>query len=204
MQSLKAGEESFDQLKGQVFKDNEIWQTTTTDRAQEELPPFWNDALWALIAETWAPRRAEWEKAEDERKLRAFHERLETMSFGQLTSEDIKRVEKKEGDAKLAHQWKSVATRHVLPETLEEYQLPWKWHEVRFPSFSMQAFSYFRSLIQGHHECIVIKESISPDFLVELFTHSRNMAEKKFEEMVIAARSQMEHLEDSNEPLSKL
>ncbi|KAJ5557089.1 hypothetical protein N7494_001004 [Penicillium frequentans] len=185
MQALRAGEESLDQLKDQALKDNEIWQTTTTDRAQEELPPFWNDALQALIAETWAPPRAEWDKAGDERKLRAFHERLETMSFGQLTSEDIERAEKKKEDAKLAHQWKTVTTRHVLLETLEKYQLPWKWHE-------------------GHHECIVIKQSISPDSLVELFTHSRNLADKKFEEMVIAARSQMEHSEDSNDPPSKL
>lgn len=110
MQAPRAGEESFDQLKGQVLKDNEIWQTTTTDRAQEELPPFWNDALWTLIAETWAPLRAEWEKAEDERKLRAFHGRLETMSFGQLSPEDIERAEKKKEDAKLAHQWKTVCS----------------------------------------------------------------------------------------------
>ncbi|KAJ5633342.1 hypothetical protein N7490_009681 [Penicillium lividum] len=201
MQALRAGEESHDQLKDQVLKDNDIWQTTTTDRAQEELLPFWNEALWALIAETWEPMRVEWEKAEDERKLRAFHKTLETMSFGQLNSEDIERREKKKrmpngpisGDQ---YVWRThrghlqlignqIATRHVLPETLEKYRLSWKWHE-------------------GAHDCIVIKEGISPDFLVELFTHSRDLAEKKLEEMIIAARSQMGHSEDSNDSPSKL
>jgi hypothetical protein len=50
----------------------------------------------------------------------------------------------------------------------------------------------------------VIKESISPDFLVELFTHTRNLAEKKLWEMIIAARSQIEQPEDTNDPPSKL
>ncbi|KAJ5937106.1 hypothetical protein N7466_003556 [Penicillium verhagenii] len=210
MQALGAGEESFDQLKDQIFKEDDIWQTSTTNRAQEEFLPFWNEALWTLIAETWEPIRAEWEKAENERKLRAFRMTCETMSFGQLSSEDVERRERKKMDAKLAHQWKSlignqVATRHVLPETLENYQLPWKWHEVRFPSFSMRAIAY-SSVAQGVYggTCIVIKESISHDFLVQLFTHSRNLAEKRLEEMIIAARSQMEHLKDPNDSPSKL
>jgi hypothetical protein len=105
MQALRAGEESFDQLKAQCSKDNEIWQTTTTtDRAQEGLLPDWNDALWAFIVESWAPLRAEWEKSEDERKLRGFHRRLETMSYEYPSSEEIERITKKKEDAKLAHQ----------------------------------------------------------------------------------------------------
>ncbi|KAJ5086617.1 hypothetical protein NUU61_007924 [Penicillium alfredii] len=121
---------------------------------------------WKLEQE----RKKQEEREEAEKRDKEFRERLR-IEFGYTEEEidaflkkkrkDEKKDEKddrKDDDAKMT--WIKVHRKHLLPETLIAYSIPWDWDE-------------------RDSNYIIIKRWITEDFQEELFSHSRRLREGK-------------------------
>lgn len=70
---------------------------------------------------------------------------------------------------------RQVHRKHLLPDTLIAYHLPWDWDEVSYlplPSSSIDN-TILTSQFDGNY--IIIKQWISEDFQEELFAHTRRI-----------------------------
>ncbi|KAL2823440.1 hypothetical protein BDW59DRAFT_96766 [Aspergillus cavernicola] len=79
--------------------------------------------------------------------------------------ESLKQKDKAKGDKNPSSEpdrerWIKIHRRHIVPETLTAYKLPWGWDEM-------------------DDDYILIKEWISEEFQDELFEHSRRIQERR-------------------------
>lgn len=113
--------------------------------------------------------RIEQAKKQQEQKDAEFRERLKTQ-FGfsdeeiedMMKKKDGKKEKEKEKEREKEYDtrmtWIKVHRKHLLPETLMAYRLPWEWDE-------------------RDSNYIIIKQWISEDFQEELFAHTRRLRE---------------------------
>ncbi|KAJ5498049.1 hypothetical protein N7453_007100 [Penicillium expansum] len=69
--------------------------------------------------------------------------------------------------------WIKVHRKHLLPETLEAYNLPWDWDEEET-------------------EYIIIKQWINEDFQERLFDHTRHLRQDKVEAQTSSSNTELE------------
>ncbi|KAJ5089515.1 hypothetical protein N7532_008199 [Penicillium argentinense] len=162
-----------DKLKQEFIEEQERAAREANEKRQQEL--LMKKAAieeWKMEQEK-AKQRA---KEEQEKKDKEFRDRLrhefgyteeeiEKMLNKEKKEEKEKKKEHKEHDQKQLEEssrttWIKVHRKHLLPETLLAYNLPWDWDE--------RDTNY-----------IIIKRWVSEDFQEELFSHTRRIREGK-------------------------
>lgn len=117
---------------------------------------------WKLEQERIAHKK----KEEAEQKDKEFRERLRVeLGYSEEEIEEILKKKKKDEKKTECEEtkkttWIKVHRKHLLPETLMAYSLPWDWDE--------RDTNY-----------IIIKRWITEDFQEELFSHTRRLREGK-------------------------
>ncbi|KAJ6108269.1 hypothetical protein N7523_009592 [Penicillium sp. IBT 18751x] len=169
LQKAKEEEEERERLRKEILAEEARKAAEAAEKRKKEL------ALKAAAVEEWKleqERIAQQKKEEAEKKDKEFRERLR-IEFG-YSEEEIEEILKKKKEAKKEEKeekkieveetkkttWIKVHRKHLLPETLMAYSLPWDWDE--------RDTNY-----------IIIKRWITEDFQEELFAHTRRLREGK-------------------------
>ncbi|KAJ5133696.1 hypothetical protein N7448_001280 [Penicillium atrosanguineum] len=169
LQKAKEEEEEREKLKKEILAEEARKAAEAAEERKKQL------ALKAAAVAEWKleqERMAQQKKEEAERKDKEFRERLR-IEFG-YSEEEIEEILKKKKEAKKEEKkedkiefeetkkttWIKVHRKHLLPETLMAYSLPWDWDE--------RDTNY-----------IIIKRWVTEDFQEELFAHSRRLREGK-------------------------
>ncbi|KAJ6004492.1 hypothetical protein N7522_006137 [Penicillium canescens] len=180
---LQEEKEERDELVRQIKEEEARKAREDAERRAKEM------AMKAAAVEEWKleqERIKQRQKEEAERKDKEFRDRLR-IEFG-YTEEEIeailkkknkeekkekkeeKKEKKEEKEEKEKTTWIKVHRKHLLPETLIAYSLPWDWDE-------------------HDTEYIIIKKWITEDLQEELFAHTQRIRHQKEHQRVIAQTS---------------
>ncbi|KAJ5190779.1 uncharacterized protein N7498_009764 [Penicillium cinerascens] len=167
LQKQKEEEEEREHLKKEILAEEARKAIEAEEKRKKEI------AMKAAAVEEWKleqERIAQKKKEEAEKRDKEFRERL-CVEFG-YSEEEIEEIlrrkkrEERKDEKKIEFEetkkttWIKVHRKHLLPETLMAFNLPWDWdeHDTNY---------------------IIIKRWVTEDFQEELFAHSRRLREGK-------------------------
>ena len=133
--------------------------------------------------------KKEKEKMKKEEEDKAFEERVKRQflaaGYSEAHIESILREKRKKvEDNTLAMDlsrptWIKVNRKHLVPETLEAYNLPWDFYEVLEPSSTRFPSTNRRFPKQKDTDYLIIKKYVSQSLQDELFEHTRTLKARK-------------------------
>ncbi|KAJ5517629.1 hypothetical protein N7453_000051 [Penicillium expansum] len=155
--SLEMEEDELDNLTRDINENDTRKSHGVVDNSKKKITK-------GAAVEEWGPQE------HNKQKKKEFRDHLSSMGYSEEEIELIMKKKKKEKKAKKEKKekkkeetnptWIRVHHKHLLPETLIAYNLPWDWDE-------------------HNHNYIVIKKLITEDFQEDLFSHTRRIREEK-------------------------
>ncbi|KAJ5606137.1 hypothetical protein N7510_008918 [Penicillium lagena] len=152
---MKEEEEERERVKKELKDEEARKALKEAEKKKEEL------AMKKAAIEEWKleqERKKLKEKEEADKRDKEFRERLKDLGYTDEQIEDM--LNKKKKPEEREEKWIRVHRKHLMPETLMAYQLPWEWdvHD---------------------HNYIVIKKWVDEDFQDKLFSHTKRIREGK-------------------------
>ncbi|KAJ5815019.1 hypothetical protein N7474_006796 [Penicillium riverlandense] len=152
---MKEEEEERERVKKELKDEEARKALEEAEKKKEEL------LMKKAAVEEWKleqERKRLKEKEEADKRDKEFREKLQELGYTEEQIEDMLNKNKKPEEKE--EKWIRVHRKHLMPETLMAYQLPWEW-DVRDQNY------------------IVIKKWVDEDFQDKLFSHTKRIREGK-------------------------